>query len=417
MFTLRNLKRKSQFFNAEGGGAEKFEASRERLTLANMEEQQRKIEEMLGRSRKVQETWTSVQVKDQKLALGDLDREMTIVFTGSPPKARIKWIDLAEVRNMWPNIEWPTPKDISLDRGVADKKLSGQFTDAKFSSTEKGVDIFVQGDRIILSIPWKKPFDFSADLFRDRRDLILSQFAQNNGVSAPIDIPPSTKPKLAKTQPTIGQNSGALSIGEVWSPPVEKQKLSDNDVLDKARQDKLAAVTGLTIAWDNPNAKKLYEEMLRKADAEIQRLEAKIAQAKAAQEYARLFPEQKEVTDMRKTLSDMNKDFRSLLARDARWDKSARKEIQSLFIDIKKLESSITSLERWQSEIARLKWEIKTAQANIEARRGNDTYGTLTQQVKDAKVGITRIEGEMVALRSSSAPILAQYKSWKINVG
>lgn len=58
--------------------------------------------------------------------------------------------------------------------------------------------------------------------------------------------------------------------------------------------------------------------MLQRAEGEIKRLEAKIAQAQKAEEYARLSPEQREVADTRTTLSDMRKNFGSLMDRDAR---------------------------------------------------------------------------------------------------
>lgn len=58
--------------------------------------------------------------------------------------------------------------------------------------------------------------------------------------------------------------------------------------------------------------------MFQKADGEIKRLEAKIAQAQKTEEYARLSPEQREVADARTTLSDMRKNFGSLMGRDAR---------------------------------------------------------------------------------------------------
>ena len=410
MFTLRNLKRKSQFFDVDGRSSETFQSSKEKLTPIDAAKQQQQIEQMLWRSRTAQEKGDTQQWLDRSFALNDVDRELTILFTGSPPKDIPKraWLDRPGVRNMGP---WASSKDIVLDD--ASKKLSGKFADAKFSNTQGSIDIYTQGDRTILATPWKDPVDFSTEVFASRKDLILSQYAQNTGVPEPARDQIAQASRSPKVWPVSSPKVIAWSSGEGPWPVLqsaESPRLSDKDILEVARQDKLAASTGLSLS-STPEARKLYEEMFQKADGEIKRLEAKIAQAQKTEEYARLSPEQREVADARTTLSDMRKNFGSLMGRDARWDRSVRTEMRRLFVDIKKLEGNLASLEQWQSEITRLKWEIKTAQATIDARRGNDTFGTLTKQIESAKATITRTEAEMVALRSANAPVVAQYQN------
>ena len=62
-------------------------------------------------------------------------------------------------------------------------------------------------------------------------------------------------------------------------------KPSDQAILDQARQDKARALAALPLVGSSPEARKPYEDMIRKADADIQRLEPLIAQAKAAETY------------------------------------------------------------------------------------------------------------------------------------
>lgn len=99
-------------------------------------------------------------------------------------------------------------KDIRLD--TPSKTLSGKFAEAKFTNTENGVDIFTLGDRTILSIPGKDTVDFSTEIFKSRRDIMLSQFAQNNGVASPTvaqapstTLRSSTLPTGSKSEPRI----------------------------------------------------------------------------------------------------------------------------------------------------------------------------------------------------------------------
>lgn len=393
MFTLSIIKRTSSFYNSIewwDRPIEKPSIIRREVADTEME----RIMKWMGSAKDAQSRWIRQSKIDQFDADSVLSRELSLIMMWWIPK----------------NSDRPATKDISLDSG---KKLSGKFADAQFSNTQGSIDIYIQGDRTILSTPWKDPVDFSTEVFASRKDLILSQYAQNTGVPESARDQIAQAPRSPKLWPVSSPKVIPWSSGE-WPwlvlQSIEPPRLSDKDILEAARQDKLAASTGLSLS-STPESRRFYEDMLQRAEGEIKRLEAKIAQAQKAEEYARLSPEQREVADTRTTLSDMRKNFGSLMDRDARWDRSVRTEMRRLFVDIKKLESNLASLERWQSEVTRLRWEIKTAQATIDARRGNDTFGTLTKQIESAKATITRTEAEMVAIRSASAPVLAQYQN------
>lgn len=45
--------------------------------------------------------------------------------------------------------------------------------------------------------------------------------------------------------------------------------------------------------------------------------------------------------------------------------------------DLIEANATMKKLERSHAEVARLEGDIRTAKATIDARRGNDTYGTL----------------------------------------
>lgn len=444
-FNLDNRDRPSETF---------AEDMKKRLETINVAEQQRMIEEMMRRSQEARGQWGKLQVSDQIFALDDLDRQLSILFTGSPPKdtPKIAWWDRGELRSTG---AWATLKDIRLD--TPSKTLSGKFAEAKFTNTENGVDIFTLGDRTILSIPGKDTVDFSTEIFKSRRDIMLSQFAQNNGVASPTvaqapstTLRSSTLPTGSKSEPRIvgdrlkrwPKETPADSFVSIDSlkqqittidttladfkirlqkeaplatTPEKQQELANLWRTIAQLSERKDALTAQLNPLLQKEATRVAQEDADRARALTQAEAQKKAEA-AREAYAWLSPDQREIADMRTALSSMGQNFRSLLARDARWDKSVRPEMRSLFTDIKVLEGNLASLERWQSEVTRLQGEIKIAQAQIDVRRGNDTYGTLTKQIESAKAGIARIEGMMVVARASNIPILAQYKTWVSNI-
>ncbi len=418
MFTLSITKKVSSLYNIAERWGEIWEGKPKKLEVGDPAAESKLLQEMMGRSHQIQKAGAGYQLADRQIAWVDLDKQMSIMFTGSSPKdiSRIPWFDRPEVRNMG----WVDAKESSVDAG---KKLSGNFADAKFSGTQAWVDIFTQGDRTILSIPGGNTVDFSTDTFNSRKDLLLKQFAQNNSTPPSWEAPKvasvgHSSPRVAGRGQPIRQADRPINtippaqvqtawVAEARSTAPEAPKLSDQAKLDQARQDKATALAALSLVGNSQDARKPYEVMIRKADIDIQRLEPLIAQAKAAETYRWLSPERREIVDIQTTLSDMRKDFTSLMARDARWDKSVRKEMSQLFWDIKRLEGTMVSLEKWQANITRL-------QADIDAikKRWFDMYGTSWPKIEQAQAEITKIKAEIVASRTSSTPIMAQYRQW-----
>lgn len=339
---------------------------------------------------KAPDFWDNALTHDQRIARRDAEARQA---RRDAEEARIALLTFWSSDIM---IAWaPTPP--LHDSIATNSKSLAWFPGAKFDSrTSEGVDIFKSADKVILSA-WWKTVDFSKDFFDSKRELLLSQFAANNGVKTEVAPAPASRPAPAPrvaasrpaaapaAKPTPNNRTEGTNLFADAKPENYK---STSQKLEEARRelwDMLAAQAVAQSRWISSEWMKWYNDIVQASQQKVSKLEQQIVEEKRdEQEKTRLATLEKDKWTL-KWLIDQRHALRveQLLATDARQKNNLWNRIQTFdqqinqFAGAKKITADVVaSLEpkynrqellAKKDEIVRLRTDLASSEQQIRS--------------------------------------------------